>query len=250
MYFFKPQQPILQKKKLSLESNDLALMNPLTVKFVEKLNLCGLYTCIDQAMLIWGLLSGVIFISAQFLPISWMDQAIFWSIMTLAAVISMLLLTYSWTIVEQVTQVVFLWAWLMILGVIITDYAIVTSWGFVLLHLCDLWLMLSGIGYAITGWILHSRAFLLAAIVHSGTTLILPWLSSWQFLVTGLVMMSNLLIFSERQWDMLLPREWKNYSYPRTKSFSFWSFCRQQNQLISKMFRKQLDFVCLYLGLT
>ena len=80
MYFFKPKQPILQKKKLSLESENLILMKCLTVKPLEKLNLCGLYTCVDQAMFVWGVLSGIIFISAQFLPVSWIDQAIFWSI--------------------------------------------------------------------------------------------------------------------------------------------------------------------------
>lgn len=212
MNFFKPQQPILQKKKLSLNSEELGLMKCLRVKSLEKLNLCGLYTCVDQAMLIWGIISGFIFICAQFLPISWVDQAIFWSIITLLGVVLMSLLTYSWSVSERVLQVVYVWGFLMITGVMITDYGIVSGWGLLLGHLCELWLILSAIGYSLTGLMLRSRAFFLAAIIHSLTIIILPSLMGWQFLTTGLVMMSNLLIFSEGQWDMLLPREIKNYS--------------------------------------
>lgn len=42
--------------------------------------------------------------------------------------------------------------------------------------------------------------------------LVLPLFAGWQFATTGLVMMSNLFLFSEGQWDMLLPRELKEYS--------------------------------------
>lgn len=107
----------------------------------------------------------------------------------------------------------------MILGVVITDYAIACSWGLMLIHLCDLWLILSAIGYLISGWMVRSRAFFLAAIIHGVTTLILPWFSGWQFAITGIVMMSNLLIFSEKQWDMLLPRELEQYSSLKERNF-------------------------------
>ncbi|MGK7876488.1 MAG: hypothetical protein AB4426_25295, partial [Xenococcaceae cyanobacterium] len=48
---------------------------------------------------------------------------------------------------------------------------------------------------------------LLAAVIHGLAISLLPMVLGWQFLVTGLVMMSNLLIFAEVRWDRLLPRE-------------------------------------------
>jgi hypothetical protein len=233
MYFFKPQQPILQKKKLSLESESLALMNCLTVKYLENFNLCGVYTCVDQAMIIWGLISGLIFFGAQFLPISWIDQAVFWSIMTVLGVITMSLLTYSWSVSEKIAQLVYIWGFLMIGGVMLTDYALISSWAFMLVHLAELWLLLSATGYVITGWVLRSRAFLLGAIIHTIVIFVLPYCGRWQFLVTGLVMMSNLLIFSEGQWDMLLPRELKNYPVPKKKRVSLTSYFYRTNQTFS-----------------
>ena len=191
-------------------------------------------------MLIWGVLSGVIFICAQFLPISWIYQAIFWSIMTVFGAVTMSLLTYSWSVSEKIAKVVYLWAFLMITGVIVTDYAIVSGWSFVLVHLCDLWLILSAIGYAITGWLLRSRAFFLAAIIHSLTIFVLPYLGTWQFLSTGLVMMNNLLLFSERQWDMLLPREVTNYSEQKITNCSLPYYLHHKYHYRNKLFRNPI----------
>lgn len=212
MPFFKSTQPILQRKKLSSDTRQLLSMKCLRIKSAEKFWLSGIYTCIDQAMLVWGVVAAIIFFSAQFLPISWVDQAFFWSIVTIIAIVVMTVLTYSWTVWEKVSGLLYCWIFLMILGIVVTDGAIALSWGSILSHLCELWLGLSAIGYLVTGWMMRSRAFFLATIIHGGMIFLIPLFSGWQFAVTGLVMMSNLLLFSEVQWDMLLPRELKEYS--------------------------------------
>ena len=64
------------------------------------------------------------------------------------------------------------------------------------MHLCDLWLGLSAVGYICTGWGLRSRAFIVAGLFHVLGILILPYCVGWQFLATGLVMTVNLLMFA------------------------------------------------------
>jgi hypothetical protein len=214
MHFFKPQQPILQKKQLSSNPQQLTLMKCLIIKPLEIINLSGIYTCIDQAMAIWGIFAAIIFMTAQFSPISWTNQAIFWSIITLIGIVTMIILTYSWTVVEKLSWLLYTWVALMVIGIVVTDITTAYHWGFMLSHLCELWLILSIIGYLLTGWGMRSRAFFIATIIHCITIFILPYVNGWQFGVTGLVMMSNLLIFSETQWDMLLPRELREYSLP------------------------------------
>ncbi|HIK36839.1 MAG: hypothetical protein NZ901_07665 [Geminocystis sp.] len=209
MSFFKPQQPILQKKQLYCNLETYRQMRCVRVEVVEKLYLSGIYTCVDQAMLVWGLVTGIIFMGGQFLTISWQIQAIFWSILTLVGIIAMITLTHSWTVWEKITELLYAWVILMLLGMALTDSAIFLGWGYILSHLCHLWLILSAIGYGITGWMLHSRAFFLSALIHAIMVFLLPLFGGWQFAATGFAMTSNLWLFSEAQWDMLLPRELK-----------------------------------------
>lgn len=223
MSFFKPHQPILQKKQLSFNPQQLVSLGCLKVTPLQFLNLSGIYTCIDQVMICWGIVAGIIFLSAQFLPINWTDQAIFWSIITLIAVILMITLTHSWTSMEGLSWLLYGWVALMVIGVIITDCSIVYHWGIMLSHLSHLWLLLSAIGYGLTAWGVRSRAFVLATIIHSVSIFFLPWCGSWQFAFTGLIMMSNLLIFAEGQWDMLLPKESKEYPTPTIINHSFYT---------------------------
>lgn len=216
MNFFQLQKPILQKKQLSLDESQLKTLKCITLNFHKLLRipLCGIYTCIDQAMIIWGIISAIIFITAQFFPISWINQAIIWSIVTLIGMVLTVLLTYSWTKLEGLSWLLYLWVGLMFFGILITDLAIAFGWGLVLCNLCNLWLFVSVVGYVITGLGLKSRAFFLSAIIHSVTILILPLCMGWQFFLTGLVMASNLIIFSEGQWDMILVKDTKkNYIF-------------------------------------
>ena len=158
-------------------------------------------------------------------------------------------LTHYWTVQQNVSQLLYTWGALMVAGVVITDLAILQSWGFVLLHLCDLWLILSAIGYVITGWMVHSRAFFLSAFIHFMTVFLLPLFTGWHFAFTGVVMMSNLFIFAEKQWDMLLPQDVVKYKY-KYKGFSFrfdrffpsFSYSLSED-ILGKIFRHLILFV-------
>jgi hypothetical protein len=212
MPFFKPKQPILQKKQLSLDTFQFNSLKCFEFSPPVYFPVCGIYTCIDQSMVLWGLISALIFMVAQFSSFSWIDQAIAWSIITLVGSGIMITLTYSWTVLERLSWLLFSWVGLMLLGIILTDMAIALSWGWLLGHLCSFWLFLSSIGYLLTGFGMRSRAFFLATAIHLSAIFLLPYCIGWQFLATGLVMMSNLLIFAEGQWDMILPSESYQYS--------------------------------------
>jgi len=212
MPFFKPKQPILQKKQLSLDISQFNSLGCFEFSPPIYFPVCGIYTCIDQSMVLWGFISALIFMVAQFSPFSWIYQAIAWSIVTIIGSGIMVALTYSWTVLERLSWLLFCWVGLMLLGVIITDVAIALSWGWFLGHLCSFWLLLSSIGYLLTGFGMRSRAFFVAAAIHLSAIFFLPYCIGWHFLATGLVMMSNLLIFAEGQWDMILPNESDQYS--------------------------------------
>lgn len=212
MTFFKPKQKILQRKQLSSNAQQFLSMQCIRVRFLEKLSLSGIYTCVDQAMVVWGVLAAIIFFGGQFLPIDWVTQGIFWSIFTFFGVGIMTYLTYSWTLWEKISPLLHTWIFLMIFGTILTDCSLIYGWGWFIGYLCHFWLLISAIGYFISGWIVRSRAFFLASIIHGLAIICLPLVMGWQFAFTGLIMMGNLFIFSEGQWDMLLPRELKEYS--------------------------------------
>lgn len=206
MSFFNPNQPILCRKKLVWSPEDRQRMRCIDLKLSNKNPLSGIYTSIDQTFLIWGLISGIIFITAQFSPINWLYQAIIWSILTMVGIIAMIVLTFYWVKFQKLEWLIYLWGGLMLIGLFITDLAIFYGWGQVLINLCPIWLFLSAIGYLGTGLGLRSRALFLAAFIHGMAILFLPMVVSWQFLVTGLIMMSNLFLYSEKQWDRVLPR--------------------------------------------
>ena len=122
----------------------------------------------------------------------------------------MTVLTHFWVKVERLRWVLYCWIVLMFGGVTVTDLGIFWGSGTILMHLCTLWLGLSAVGYFCTGIGLRSRAFIMAGLFHIVGMAILPLFIGWQFLVTGLVMTANLLMFAETQWDMRPPID--NYS--------------------------------------
>ena len=207
MSFFNPNQPILARKKPSANSPEFQSMGCIDLKIHDRTLFSGIYTCIDQTFMIWGVIAAAIFTTAQFLPMSWLKQAIIWSILTVLGTVAMVILTYAWVKLERLAWLLYLWVGLMLTGIVVTDLAIFCDWAMMLINLSSLWLILSALGYLGTGLAMRSRAFLLAAMIHSLAIFILPMVAGWQFLVTGLVMMSNLLIFAEVRWDRLLPRE-------------------------------------------
>ena len=210
MPLFNSAEPIIRRKQHALDFQDRQGLLQLKLQISNKTLFNNIYTRIDQVFVIWGIITAVIFFTAQFAPIDWITQAAFWSVLTGIGTVGMTVLTYFWVRVERLQWVLYAWIVLMLSGVIVTDLGIFLGWGQVLMHLCDIWLGLSALGYFCTGLGLRSRAFVLAGLFHILGISILPFCIGWQFLATGLVMTANLLIFAETQWDMRLPIE--NYS--------------------------------------
>lgn len=218
-------QPLLRDKQEALDIQDLEGLLRLELKIGKIRLFSGFYTRIDQVFILWGLICPGIFLTAQFLPVSWHTQAIWWSVLTFIGTIAMVALTWFWVSVEQVRWLVYSWMILMLGGVVLTDASIFLCWGEVLMRLCPLWLGLSSIGYLCTALALRSRAFLMIALIHLLAIAVIPYFAQWQFFATGIVMMLNLLILAELQWDMRPPID-SDLLSPEQKLFN-----QQQHQL-------------------
>ena len=205
MTFLNIAQPLLRCKQEALDFQDRQGLLHISCKIRGKTLFSGFYTRIDQVFLLWGLITATIFITAQFVPFSWSVQAIFWSALTLVGTVGMVTLTHFWVRVERLVWVLYQWVILMVGGAILTDLSIFLGWGEVLIRLCPLWLGLSALGYLGTGVGMRSRTFILAGLVHLLGIGILPYVGSWQFLTTGMVMGCSLLLLAELQWDMREP---------------------------------------------
>ena len=197
--------PLLSLKQKELDIQDLCGLLRIHWSIRQKTLLNNVYTRIDQVFILWGLITAAIFITAQFCPISWQFQAIFWSILTLIGTVGMVYLTNFWVKVEQLRWVAYLWTGLMLLGLVITNWGIFWSVPLILINLCPLWLGLSAVGYIIMGLGMSSRTFILMGTLHLLGIILLPYVMGWQFLITGLIMASCLLILAELQWDMRPP---------------------------------------------
>lgn len=205
MTFLNLSEPIFRRKQHALDFQDRQGLLKFKIALRDKTLVSSFYTRIDQVFVVWGLICSVIFFTAQFSPIDWITQATFWSILTIIGTIGMSRLTYFWVRVERLRWVLYTWIILMLGGVIITDLGIFWGLGKILMHLCDIWLALSAVGYISTGIGMRSRAFVVSGLFHLLGIVILPYCIGWQFLATGLIMTLNLLIFAETQWDMRSP---------------------------------------------
>lgn len=205
MEFFERREPLVRAKQSELDVQDLRGLLRLEWRIGKKTLLSTFYTRIDQAFILWGLISLIIFATAQFFPISWHTQALCWSILTLIGIFLMVMLTDFWAKVEKLLWVVYFWAGLNVFALIITDLAIFLGWPSILISLCPLWLGITAVGYLATGIGLSSRALFFIGIVQLLGIFILPYTSGWQFLFTGVLMGGSLLILAELQWDMRAP---------------------------------------------
>ena len=79
---------------------------------------------------------------------------------------------------------------------------------------------MSAVGYLVTGLGLRSRALLIAATIHLLALVALPYFIGWQFLLTGLVMTTNLLFLAQVQWDMRPPLHNDNLLTEEQKQFN------------------------------
>ena len=194
-------KPILRRKQRDIYCQEYQSLVSLYLKIAGKTLYSGLYSCLDQVFIIWGLIVAAIFVTAQFLPISWTTQAIVWSILTLAGPLSMMILTHFWVKQQQLNWILYLWVMLMVSGVILTDCSIFLGWGWLLIHLSHLWLGLCSLGYIITALGLSSRALLLVGLGHLLGIFSLPYVMGWEFLATAGIMVVSLLVLAETQWD-------------------------------------------------
>ena len=202
MTAFSTVQPILQRKQHALDLQDIEGLLHVNIQFKDLKLFSSFYTRIDQVFILWGVITAIIFSTAQFLTVSWAVQAIVWSILTLIGAWGTCYLSWYWVTVERLRWVVYAWVGLTIGGVLLTDWGILGGGWVVLPHLCSIWLGVSAIGYALTAWGLRSRAFWISSLIHLGAIGLLHYLPTWQFLGTGIVTAGNLFLLAETQWDM------------------------------------------------
>jgi hypothetical protein len=198
-------EPLIRFKQHALDLQDLCGLLRIHWRLGQIQLWSGIYTRVDQALLLWAGLSFFIFASAQFLPVSWIDQVYLWTTLTLVGTGIMVWLTQFWARVEQLSWVVYTWGVLMGVGLVLTDAAILQGWGLILINLCPLWLVICALGYFATGLGMRSRTFLLMGIIHLFGALCVQAMAGLQFLTTGLFMGGSLLFLSELQWDMRPP---------------------------------------------
>lgn len=199
--FFNPDVPMLCRKQGVFEIPELPGLWRCHWQIGNFIVLSTFYTRLDQACIVWGAISLVIFGTAQFFPISWTTQAIWWSILSLIGTFGMMLLTPPWLKDEGLGWILHSWIILMLLGLVITDLSIFCSWGNVLAYLCHLWLGLVALGYLFTGLGMRSRTLMIIGVIHLLGIALLPYVASWQFLTTGMIMGASVLVLAEFQWD-------------------------------------------------
>ncbi|MEM7555361.1 MAG: hypothetical protein AAF378_14910 [Cyanobacteria bacterium P01_A01_bin.84] len=205
MSFLTLSQPLLRDKQENLDYQDLQGIWRIDGKIGNIRLLSGFYTRIDQVFIVWGLICAAIFIIAQYLPVSWVTQALLWTTLTVIGTAIMTVLTWFWVSVERLRWLIYAWVILILGGVILTDAGIFLGWGQVLIRLCPLWLGLSAIGYLVTAWAVKSRTFVITAAIHLLGIVLLPYFGGKQFLITGLFMGLSLLLLAEFQWEMRPP---------------------------------------------
>lgn len=206
MSFFNRHQPILRRKQINLDTQDLRGLIVWQWKINGKPIYSQLYTRIDQAVFLWGLIVGFIFMTPHSFPaFAWTHQAVLGSALSLIGVGGMAAFSWYWASVERLNWLVYLWGTLIFLGLAITNWGIFASVGNILMNLCAVWLALCSIGYGLMGLGVRSRTFLIASGLHIVTAVLLGVVPSYQFLVTAIVIAGTLFLLAEMQWDMRPP---------------------------------------------
>jgi hypothetical protein len=210
MTFFNASEPWLRPKQTALDVQDLEGLWIIRLKLGRLTLICSHYTRIDQIFMFWSVVAALIFFAAQFTSLSWTLQAWLWSVLSLGTGLVMAVWSWRWTEIEQLRWLIWLWLGVVAAGVGLTDYSIFAHWGMIMGHLCQLWLGLCMVGYLLTGIGLQSRSLCVVSLLHGLGLLLLPWVSSYQFLTTGLIIGSTLLVLGECQWDMRPPTTFAN----------------------------------------
>lgn len=201
MSFFNSEVPIVVRKPSAFAIQDLPGLWRVHWQIDQRVLISTFYTRHDQACLLWGAIAAIIFITAQFLPLTWTAQAVLASLSTLVGIIGMIALTWWFVTSERISWVLGCWAGLMLGGVVITDLGVFWGWGQILANICPLWLWLSAGGYLLMGMGMRSRLFLLISLLHGLTIGFLPYVPTWQPLITGLIISGSAFLIAELQWD-------------------------------------------------
>ncbi len=159
------------------------------------------FTRLDQALMLWGGVTAMIFGMAQFSGWDWRMQALSASVLTLSATLLTVGLTWHWATVKRARWVIGVWSALMVGAIALTDYGIVAGNGAILRHLCTGWLSVCAVGYFATGIGMESRALRYVTLVHLCTVPLARILLPWQFLLTGSVLTLSLWLLGTLQWD-------------------------------------------------
>jgi hypothetical protein len=202
MSSFSAAQPILRRKQLALDMQDLQGLFTIQWKINQKTLFSRFYTRIDQVFLIWALICTVIFATVQFVPVSWTMQFSCAVVLTLLGCFKTVWLSWYWVTVERLRWLVYLWVILMLFGIGLTNLGIFGGLWSLLMYLCPLWLGLCAIGYMGTAWGLRSRAFAITGLLHMLGIFVVPHVLPWQYLLTGLLSAGSLFLLAETQWDM------------------------------------------------
>lgn len=219
MTFFNYTVPPLRRKQPCVDVQELQGVWRVDWRIGNTTVYSTFYTRVDQACILWSLILAAMFATAQFFPLNWSLQALLWSALTLFGTAAMVLWTAFWVKVERVRWVLYCWVVLMVVGLMVTNCAILLGWGEVLIRLCPLWLGLSALGYLCTGLGVRSRAIILVGVIHLISILLLSYFGAWQFLLTGGVMACTLLLLAQWQWDMRSPID-PNLLTPKQQPFN------------------------------
>ncbi|MEM9976015.1 MAG: hypothetical protein AAF808_00140 [Cyanobacteria bacterium P01_D01_bin.2] len=158
-------------------------------------------TRLDQALTAWGLVTAIIFLIAQSYLLDWPTQAVVWSVLSCVAIAVSGKLTWFWVTARNQRWIFYGWSMLVIVGLGLTNGGIFSGWGFILRHLCALWLGISALGYMITGIGIKAPALIAIGLVHACTIPGLTLLPRHQFLLTGAVMSVSLWLLAAFHWD-------------------------------------------------
>ena len=191
---------IFQLKQSPLDAVDLHGVIKIQFGQPDKIAISTYLTRLDQALIVWGIVTAIIFGVAQSYRIDWYTQAIVWSVLSVITVGISTRLAWFWVATRNQRWLIYGWSLLVVAGLCLTDYGIFTGWGLLLRHLCGLWLGISAIGYIITGVAIQAQALILTGIIHIGAIPCLTVLPARQFFLTGLVMSFSLWLLAIVKW--------------------------------------------------
>jgi hypothetical protein len=191
----------LRLKHSAFEIEDLPGLWRIHWQIGEKTIISTFYTRIDQACILWGVISTLIFATAQFLAIDWHTQAVVWTALSVFGTTAMTKLSRCWRTIKPLSDVIDAWVNLMIAGIVLTDLSVFLGWGEVLARLCPLWLGINAIGYLYTGLRIRSRAFVWVGVANFLAIALIPYAGMWQFLTTGMISGISAFLIAQLQWD-------------------------------------------------